>query len=606
MIDRVMKDKHFLLRIAMILLAFSLCIGLLSGCLDNDGQEAEPQPDVPEDVVHLSDEDYFDILMDELFADWVTNDALTMNYFLADPNRMSIMRPEPTYGEVATPATLARDKRETQDLSYRLDSFEYDSLREDQQIVYDILRRIVELSDVLEREEDFAYYTGYIRPLIGIQVQLPVLLAEFNFHTVDDIERYLDLIGDTQRYFDDIIEFERERSRRGFFLNDHNVDRVIEQIESFLSNRGTNLLLTVFDHRIDEYPGLVDDQRVQYKQRNRDLVLGNVLPAYDTLLSAMKELRGVGVNEGGLADLPDGEEYAHALLRLRVGTDRSADELQTLLWQMMEVTRGTIMELLHGENQMLEEMENGELGQIDEGTPKAYISMLQKEVAAEFPPIADTRLVVLEVHESLQEHMSPAFYLAPAIDRFNDNVVYVNPASIDDNLFLFTVLAHESYPGHMYQTVYFLQRSPHPLRIALSNTGYSEGWATYAEMMSYFFADLSHEESVLMWNMRLFDMLFMSIIDLGVNVSGWSHEAVVAFLEGFGITEKSAIENVFGRVTGNPLNSLNYSLGFIEMMELLKDADYASGNDFSRMDFHRFILDFGPAPYPLIRDRMFN
>ena len=601
-----MRNINFISRITVILIIFSLCAGLLSGCRDSDEPEIVPLPEAPENESLLSNEDRFDLLLDELFADWVTNDALTMNYFLADPYRMDIIRPETTFGEVVTPEKLARDKQDTLDLLDRLNGFDYLTLREDQQIIYDILKRIIDLSGVLEREEDYAYYIGYIRPLLGIQVQLPVLLVEFNFYTVEDIERYLDLIGDTHRYFSDMIEFEHERSRRGYFLSEYNVDSVIEQIDSFLENPASNLLLTVFDYKIDNYPGLSEDQRSQFKQKNRDLVLSNVLPAYEALRSAMKELRGVGTNPGGLAELPDGREYAHALLRLRVGTDRSVSDLEGLLMRLMETTRLTIVDLLHGEHQLIDALLEGELGQIEDGTPKSYIAVLQKKIAEEFPRIDDTRLVVLEVHESLQEHMSPAFYLAPAIDRFNDNVVYVNPASIDDNLFLFTVLAHESYPGHMYQTVYFLQQSPHPIRISLSNTGYSEGWATYGEMMSYFYADISYEESVLMWSMRLYDMLFMSFIDLGVNISGWTFDDVTAFLDGFGITDTDAIDSIYGRVTGNPLNSLNYSLGFIEMIELLAEAETLQGNNFDLMDFHRFILDFGPAPYPLISKYMTN
>ena len=584
-------------------MALSLCFGLLSGCSDVDDHEIEQDPEIREEI-QQTDEELFDLLLDEMFADWVTNDALTMNYFLAEPQWMNIDRPETTFGEIASPESIARDKQETQDLSIRLDGFTYGLLREDQQIIYDILKRIIDLSEVLEREDDFPYYIGYIRPMTGIQVQLPVLLAEFNFYTVEDIDRYLDLIGDTHRYYSDIIEFERERSRRGFFLSEYNVDSVIEQIESFLENRENNLLISVFDYKIDNYPGLSEDQREQYKKRNRVLVIENVLHAYDTLLIAMKELRGVGARQGGLADLPWGAEYAHALLQLRVGTDKSANELEVLLQEWMELTLMTILDMLHGELQMFDSYLEGELGQIDDGTPKSYISRLEKHMAREFPPIDDTQLVVLEVHESLQEHMSPAFYLAPAIDRFNENVVYVNPASINENLFMFTVLAHESYPGHMYQTVYFLQQSPHPIRVSLSNTGYTEGWATYAEMMSYYYADISYEEALLMWSMRLYDMLLQSMVDLGVNVTGWSYQGVSDFLEGFGITEEDIVESIYNRATGLPLNSLNYSLGYIEMIDLLSAAMHTSGNDFELMDFHRFILDFGPAPYPIIKDYM--
>jgi len=262
------------------------------------------------------------------------------------------------------------------------------------------------------------------------------------------------------------------------------------------------------------------------------------------------------------------------------------------------------MTVLHGNSHLMDGLINDSLGQIKEGSPEEYISMLQRRILEDFPPIATTRLEILEVHESLQEHMSPAFYLAPAVDRFDDNVVYVNPASLDDDMFLFTVLAHESYPGHMYQTVYFLQQSPHPVRTALSNTGYSEGWATYAEMNSYFYTDIDAMEAELLWNFRFYDMLLVSYIDMGVNVMGWSYHDVASRLSEFNIHDSEVVENIYHRVTGIPLNSLLYSLGFIELTALMQDSERVLGNDFDSFEFHRYFLDFGPAPYPVIRKHL--
>jgi len=576
-----------------------LCVTVSSGCFfDFDRIFNITVPEGP------TDEERFDLLMDELFAQWVSEDSISMNYFLADPERMGVEIPEPTYGEVTTPESIQEEKEETRELTDKINSFRYNSLRDDQQVIYDILKRSLALSEKLEREEDFAYYTGYIRPLTGFQVQLPVLLAEFTFYTAEDIERYLGLLGDTRRYFNDIIEFERERSKRGFFMREANVDSVTEQIESYLQNREDNLLITVFDEKIDEYEGLSAEQRLSYKQRNRELVLDNVLVAYDDLLAAMKELRGVGVNPGGLANLPDGREYAHASLSMRVGTDRTPDELGDLLEEWKSNTWMDIMLALSTNYEIYEKLMNEATGHIDEGTPQSYILMLQKSMTDDFPPILPTNHVVLEVHESLQEHTSPAFYLTPAVDNFNNNVIYVNPASINDNLYLFTTLAHESYPGHLYQTVYFLQQSPHPVRVLLSNTGYIEGWATYVEMISYSYTDLDPEEADLMWKLRFFDLLVQSQIDYGVNVLGWDIQKVEQIFNELNVTDMSVIENVYNMVTGVPLHSVTYALGFIELSELLEDAEAALLDDFDLMEFHRFILDFGPAPFPLIRTYM--
>ena len=589
----------YLQRIAFTVLSLLLCAVFSGGC-DFDVDKIF-------DVIGVktpSNEELFDLYMDELFADWVSQDSISMNYYLADPERMGVERPEPTYGVVTTLELARQEREETGELAERIGSFKYDSLREDQKVAYDIIKRNITLYEILEREDKFAYYTGYIHPLTGIQVQLPILLAEFNFYTAEDIERYLELLGDTCRYFDEIIEFERERSRHGFFMSDDNVDSVTEQIESYLENRDDNLLITVFDDKIDEYEGLSAGQRVSLKQRNRQLVLDNVLVAYDNLLTAMKELRGVGVHNGGLAGLPDGREYAHASLCLRVGTDRSPEELDTLLEDWKNQVLMDIMDILSTNVEIYGKLMGDTIGEIEEGSPKSYISALQKSMREDFPPIEPTRHVVLEVHESLQEHTSPAFYLTPAVDNFDDNVIYVNPASIDDNLYLFTTLAHESYPGHLYQTVYFLQQSPHPVRVLLSNTGYSEGWATYVEMISYSYTELSAVEAELMWNLRFYDLLVQSQIDFGVNVLGWDIEKVEQVFNELNITDTEIIESVYNMVTGVPLHSVTYALGFIELSELHDEAEAALQDDFDLADFHRFVLDIGPAPFPLIRTHM--
>jgi len=592
-------NKRIYFRVISIFLVLVLSIGILSGCeKDNDSNEDKKGHEIE---AALSSEEKFDNLMDEIFADWVSGDALSMNYYLANPESMGIERPDSTFGDTATPEQIEESKKENQETRERLADIKYEELRSDQQVVYDILQRNLEISSIFEREDDFNYYTGYVRPLIGFQVQLPVLLAEFSFYTADDIERYLGLIGDTQRYFDEMIDFERERSRRGFFLSNANVDSINEHIESFLENREDNLLITVFNDRIDDYPGLSDDLRLEYKERNKELVLGNVLAAYDTLLDAMQELRGVGVNTGGLAALPNGSEYAHALLRTRTGSDKTPQELDILYAEWMDDTWQSIFEALMGVPDFYDRMISGTLGIIDEGTPKQYISDLQKRIAQNFPTIGSTGLDVLEVHESLQEHMSPAFYLMPAIDRFNENVVYINPASLGDNLFLYTVLAHESYPGHMYQTVYFLQQSPHPVRMTLSNSGYTEGWAVFAEMESYYFALEDPNEARIMWEMRLFDMLLVSYIDLGVNVLGWDYDDVTSLLALYNITSPEHIDNIYNRVTGIPMNSIMYTLGFIELMELMEDTRNREGASFELIEFNRSFLDFGPAPFSIIR-----
>jgi len=551
----------------------------------------------------LNDEELFDLVIDDLFAEWVQADAITMNFYLAYPEAMGIDRAEPTYGKIMTPELLESERGETEEFISLLSDINYNSLRDDQKIIYDILWRALEISEILERNDDFSYYTGYIRPLNGIQVQLPILLAEFNFYTAEDIELYLQLLEDTIRYFDDIINFERERAERGFFMSQANVDSVIEQIESFLENREDNLIIVVVNDKIDEYPGLSYEQRESFKERNRELVLNNVLVAYDNLLAAMRELRGVGAAPGGLSSLPQGDEFAHATLRLRAGTDKSPKELEALIRDWRAYTLDNVRSILSFNSDVLEKYERGTTGIIEAATPEEYMNVLYETMMSNFPALNPTpNYVITQVHESLREHMAPAFFLSPAVDNFNDNVIYVNPASTDDNLTLFTALAHEGYPGHMYQMVYSRQQSFHPIRVMLSNMGYTEGWAMHVELLSYFYAGLESAEADLMSQLRLYYMLLQSHADLGVNLLGWDKDDVANLLYmDLGITDRSVVDDFYNAVTGVPINTVIYTLGYIELYILQEDYAYAAkGGAVALLDFHRFFLDFGPAPYSIM------
>jgi len=431
----------------------------------------------------------FDRLLDEFFVEWVTEDTLSMHIYLAYPEAMNIERPVPTYGTVMSPELLIEEREATEQSGDRLATIQYDKLSSSRQITYDILSRNLELSKILEEKEDFIYYTGYVRPINGLQIQLPVVLAEFNFYTVEDIETYLGLLADTIRYFDDIIVFERERAARGYFMSDSNLETVIEQLEAFLEEREDTFILEVVDDKIDEFPGLSAEQRAEYKTRHRDLIMNNLLVAYDNLLEAMYSLKGVGPNKGGLAALPDGQRFAHAMLRFSVGTDMSVDELMSTIDQWRERTLYGVRMILANNTSIMEKYMDDKTGEIPDGTPEEYMEKLERAMQNDFPQIGAIDHSIREVHESLQEFISPAFFLTPPVDYFDNNVIYINPAKLGteptDNLDIFTALAHEGYPGHMYQMVYFRQTSPHPIRLMLSNTGYTEGWATYVEQFSY-------------------------------------------------------------------------------------------------------------------------
>ena len=204
----------------------------------------------------------------------------------------------------------------------------------------------------------------------------------------------------------------------------------------------------------------------------------------------------------------------------------------------------------------------------------------------------------------MEDYLSPAFYLIPAIDNSKENIIYINPQHMNDDLTLFTTLAHEGYPGHLYQTTYFNDQNPAPLRSLLGCGGYTEGWATYCEMMSYYFAPVSKDEATLLQKNASVMLGLYALADMGIHYEGWTLSDTIHFFSDYGIYDEKAIGEIYHLILGDPANYLKYYIGYLEFLELKKEALSSWGDAFSQKRFHQEILEIGPVPFRMLRERM--
>ena len=80
---------------------------------------------------------------------------------------------------------------------------------------------------------------------------------------------------------------------------------------------------------------------------------------------------------------------------------------------------------------------------------------IRDRIKTDFPELTDSTYEVKHVPKALESSLSPAFFLIPPIDSDTTNVIYINDKSREEGTDLYSVLAHEGYPGHLYQSVYF-------------------------------------------------------------------------------------------------------------------------------------------------------
>ena len=563
----------------------------------------------------------------ELFCQEAASNTVNLHYTLKNPEDYGIDYAPVTFGNIESDKETVLATVEN--LEKKLDNYSKEKLSVENRLTYEILEYY---TDIVKGDAEYLLYDEPLGLVSGVQTQLPVVLSEYALDTREDVETYLELMKTTTDYFEQIAVFERKKSEAGLFMSDEAAEQVIEQCNAFINMKESNYLISSFVERIQQIKDMTDKEKSDYIQENALILETYILPAYQKLISEIEKLKGTGKNERGLCYLPEGKDYYEQEVQAMVGSDRTIKEMKLM-------TQAQILDDLEAMEQVLgiERSESGENPGTDETSAAAEVSAgislsgkvlvgevsidaavsceemmaeenpvtilqdLKEKISGAFPELSDTTVQVKYVPEAMEEHLSPAFYMIPAIDDYEQNVIYVNQAYMGNTLTLFTTLAHEGYPGHLYQTVYFSETNPDPVRMSFGFGGYVEGWATYAEMCSYYLAPLTKQQATLLQKNNSILLGLYSLADIGIHYEGWSLLDTIAFFSNYGITQTVKIEEIYDLIIGSPGNYLKYYIGYLEFLELKRDWMKEKGEDFSQKEFHKAVLSVGPAPFELVQ-----
>lgn len=523
----------------------------------------------------------------QLFCQELSSNTISLHYTLKNPKKYDIRENEVTFG------TFPTDNKNllaaVENLEEVLKTFDYNKLSVKNSLTYDVLKCYLNMT---ERDAEYILYDEPMGLVSGVQTQLPVILSEYPFYEQSDVDTYLQLMKTTPEYFASLLKFEQKKSKAGLFMSDKMAEQVIEQCKAFRDMGENNYLYSTFAERVWTVTSLSDKQKSDYIQKNARMMKAYVLPAYDNLICTIEKLKGSGKNEQGLCYLPKGKDYYEQVVEASTGSTRSVEEIR-------DMTRRQMTEDLEAMERVMQNSER-EVNAAIPQNPVSILQDLQTKILTSFPELPDTTYEVKYVPKAMQEHLSPAFYMIPAIDAYNENVIYVNEAQIGNTMALFTTLAHEGYPGHLYQTVYFANTNPDPIRTVLNFGGYVEGWATYAEMCSYYLAPLTKDQATLLQKNSSIVLGLYTLADIGIHYDGWSREDAIAFYKKYGIGDEDNINRIYDLILGSPGNYLKYYVGYVEFLELKKDWVKEYGSQASQKEFHKAVLDVGPAPFKVV------
>ena len=582
----------------------------------------------------LSENSRFESFTENLFRAEVSANTLTLHYALADPASQGIKKSAVSLGTVSSDAASAEETaRLCQNYEKQLKNFHYSRLSKDNQLTLDMLLLYFHTRASLGKNYILDEPLG---PSLGIQAQLPVLLAEYAFYTKEDISDYLKLLGTIKPYFQSILDFEKGKINSGCFMSNTTLDRILEQCSSFIQNPDSNYMDDIFAQKLKTFsnPKLSQKDQEELCTYHHKLIIQQVIPAYQELVSGLKTLRGSGKNSRGLAYFEGGRAYYLYLLQSQTGTYVPVKKIEQRLSAQLLKDYEEIQTLLKSDPSLASSL--SQYSTAITLTPSQMLEKLPSLMAGDFPELKNTTYELRSVHESMKSFLSPAFYLTPPVDTGSPNVIYINDSGRSTSLELFGTLAHEGFPGHLYQTVSFSRSKPANIRYLITSSGYVEGWATYVESYAYQYAaslmtnlsrnsassdfhdsdtsgtsDTSGRSSTsnmpsasnatrLAWLNRSMNLCIYSLIDIGIHYRGWEQARVAAFLKAFGITNASAASEIYQYIVETPGNYLKYYWGYLNFLDLKKSCQNSVGADFDLKKFHRKIMEIGPVQFPVL------
>jgi len=545
------------------------------------------KPDDPV-VDDLYDQE-FENLMNQWFADEMESDYLSMHFSVKNPESLGLKTPEVTLGAIEV---TDEDIDEFNQKYDQIKNYDTSKMSDAQLITYQTVLSYYEiLSRSYALEEDYEFL---FTPNSGVNNALVTNFQEFEIRSEQDAKDLITLVIDGERYIDECIAYTLDQAEDGIVQTKATLEAVLDQLTRFTSKVEDNELISAFNTQID-----AAGYDASLKAEMKDAVVNHLIPAYKRAIDMCNKLMKTAPESKSISEYEHGNEYYQALISRKTSTTKTVNEIQKELEDAIYDTLDSVYEVYDAADSVSYGYTN----------PEAALEMLKSMMGEDFPAIPKVDYTVSFLDPSVTSENTAAYYIIASVDDYTNNVIKVNPnyGESDPNGLIIT-LAHEGYPGHLYQHTYYCSTNPSLIRSALDFTAYAEGWAMYVEDWAYYQLEKSSDTAALN---SLYDQLMYYIyayVDILYNYDGYDVDDVANFLKNIFIEEyaKYYAEVIGETVVGDPGLFVPYAYGEYMMLHLKSKAEGLAGKNFNLKEFNTLILNTGDTSFDVLEEIVVN
>ena len=572
---------------------------------ENDGmaylQKLKEYQPREKNQANTTDNKDFDLFLDKVFVEGMEGDFMTMHFNVLDYKKYGIEKPPVDLGEVKYVFDQENFDYMVDQLK-ELQSFDFDSLSYRQQYDYEALEYSLyeTLADYGYYRYNFVFSTGSCTP-----ENLISNFTDYTFYDKESIEDYLTCLKDIDRFMDDLLVYTEDQSKDGLYLLDNWIDYTKEVCSGMLNKADDNELIVSFENRLEELDFLSEDEKNNYLKENKEVVLNEVLPAYEKVSKEIEKYRGkTNIEDYALYKLD--KDYAELLYMLQASNNKDLNEVMQELQDNFAYLEAEYISCLYDAKSYAEFDKAVNSYSVFNLTGKDCLEYLRTNLTAYYPDLGDVEYTVDAMDPDTAPDTVVAYYWPSPIDNTNQNIIRTNPNNMAEGFGTYSTLSHEGFPGHLYQHVYYYKTNPHNFRSVIGFIGYTEGWAVNAQYYAFKFAGLQSDyaSSALYFEDAYYFMLY-SIIDLGTNYLGWTDKDVVNFCKNdtqlFTNMDTDTAKYYRQFMIEMPGVYCSYGIGSSNFMTMCNETKAAMGNKFDYIAYHDVLMKNGPLPFNILQ-----